>query len=236
MRNGQPLVQVVRFSDGTVLHGYAPFEGSNGISVATGAVNGDGVPDTIVGAGPNGGPRVTVFDGSTDAVLRNFFAFETTFTGGVQVSSGDLNGDGLGDVLVGVAAVRIYLSCGNGPIAAARTCTGWPRCVSRQAMSTAAFNCCSTRAMSARSTSPGCVWLRATGPSGTMSGIWRSSSASGPDSKSRRSVKSAGNHTSPAWRDISGRIAVDVLVQLTAALAALLILGHREEEPDDRLR
>lgn len=99
MRSGQPLVLVLRYSDGTVLRGYTPLEGSTGVSVASGDVNGDGVPDMIVGSGPGGGPRVVVFNGSTDAQMSSFFAFESTFTGGVQVSAGDLNADGKADII-----------------------------------------------------------------------------------------------------------------------------------------
>ncbi|MFO0795864.1 MAG: Ig-like domain-containing protein [Gemmataceae bacterium] len=100
VRNGQPLVQVYRFSDLRVLHGYTPFTGARGVSVAAADVTGDGVPDVIAGAGPGGGPQVVVFDGRTDAQVRSFFAFEATFTGGVGVSAGDATGDGRADILV----------------------------------------------------------------------------------------------------------------------------------------
>lgn len=99
MRNGQPLVQVLRFSDGTALHGYTPFTGSVGVSVAAGDVNGDGTPDTVIGAGSGGGPRVVVMDGKTDTKILDFLAFESSFTGGIRVSAGDLNGDGLADMV-----------------------------------------------------------------------------------------------------------------------------------------
>jgi hypothetical protein len=75
-----------------------------GVRVATGDVTGDGAPDIITGAGPGGGPHVRVFDGVSGQPLSSpvgsFMAFSPFFTGGVFVASGDVNGDGLDDVIV----------------------------------------------------------------------------------------------------------------------------------------
>jgi hypothetical protein len=78
-----------------------------GVRVAMGDVNGDGVADIIVAAGIGGGPRVRVIDGKTlfttgaVSVIRDFFAYEPTFRGGVFVDAADYNGDGKADILVG---------------------------------------------------------------------------------------------------------------------------------------
>jgi hypothetical protein len=101
---GQPVVQVLQFSDGAVLRSFSAFAGAASVTVSTGDVNGDGTPDVIAGSGSGGGPIVTVFDGNTGAVLLNQYAFEDTFRGGVVVSSGDLNGDTKADVIVGAGA------------------------------------------------------------------------------------------------------------------------------------
>ncbi len=74
---------------------------TGGVRVATGDVTGDGVPDLIVAAGIGGGPHIQVFDGITFQPVSSFFAYESTFTGGTFVAVGDLNGDGVGDVVVG---------------------------------------------------------------------------------------------------------------------------------------
>ena len=72
-----------------------------GVSVAAGDVTGDGVPDFVVAAGPGGGPHVKVFDGATGQVARSFFAYDPGFLGGVNVATGDVNGDGTADVVTG---------------------------------------------------------------------------------------------------------------------------------------
>ena len=66
----------------------AAFHG--GVRVAIGDINGDGVPDIVTTPGPGGGPHVRVFDGRDGTNLPgpggNFFAYESTFTGGLFVA------------------------------------------------------------------------------------------------------------------------------------------------------
>jgi hypothetical protein len=79
-----------------------PFPGfTGGLSVAAGDVNGDGVPDIIVGAGNGGGPAILVYDGVDGSLLSSFFAYEESFRGGVLVAAGDVNGDGHADIIAG---------------------------------------------------------------------------------------------------------------------------------------
>jgi hypothetical protein len=57
-----------------------------GVFVAAGDTTGAGVADIITGAGPSGGPHVKVFS-PTLQVLQSFYAYDPTYTGGVQVAS-----------------------------------------------------------------------------------------------------------------------------------------------------
>src|SRR5687768_7509976 len=79
---------------------YGGFAG--GVRVAAGDVNADGARDIITAAGPAGGGHVKVFDGSTGAEIRSFFAYGPSFTGGVFVGAGDVDNDAIDDIVTGV--------------------------------------------------------------------------------------------------------------------------------------
>lgn len=79
-----------------------------GVETAVGDINGDGTADVITGAGAGGGPHVKVWNGvdilagsANPSVLRDFFAYQPDFMGGVSVGAGDVNGDGLIDIVTG---------------------------------------------------------------------------------------------------------------------------------------
>lgn len=81
-----------------------------GARAALGDVSGDGIPDLAVAAGFQGGPRTAIFDGlslfgTPTKVVNDFFAFPgedaTRLRNGVYVTIGDVDGDGLGDLIFG---------------------------------------------------------------------------------------------------------------------------------------
>jgi uncharacterized protein YkwD len=89
-----------------------------GVHVATGDVNGDGYDDLIVSAGSGGGPEVKVYDGKTGALIRDFYAYNSVFKGGVNVAVADVDGDGKADVVTGTgpgvaAHVEVFSGADN---------------------------------------------------------------------------------------------------------------------------
>ncbi len=98
-----------------------------GARTAVGDLNGDGTPDLVVAAGAGGGPRVAVFDGRTVGggaapvrLTSDFFAFEAGLRNGAVVSVGDINGNGLNDLVVGAGpggSPRVTVFDGRGIMA-----------------------------------------------------------------------------------------------------------------------
>ncbi len=92
---GGPNVAVYNGKDGSLLQSFYAFdpEFTGGVSVAAGDVMGAGETDLICGAGPGGGPNVTVFN-SNGTMLASFYANDPGLVTGVCVSAGAANGDG----------------------------------------------------------------------------------------------------------------------------------------------
>jgi hypothetical protein len=101
---GPPLVRVFDGRTGGVLEGFLAFEESftGGVFVTSGDYNGDGNDDLVITPDEGGGPRVRVLTGTGQLVIADFFGIDDpNFRGGARAASGDLNGDGLADLLVG---------------------------------------------------------------------------------------------------------------------------------------
>jgi hypothetical protein len=100
---GGPDIRVFDGNNGNLIRdflAYAP-QFSGGVYVAVADVNGDGFADIITAAGAGGGPHVEVFSGKDGSLLRSFMAYAPTFAGGVRVAAGDVDGDGLADIITG---------------------------------------------------------------------------------------------------------------------------------------
>jgi sugar lactone lactonase YvrE len=101
---GGPLVRVFDGATGALIREFLAYDAGflGGVHVAVAEMTGDGIDEIITGVGLGGGPHVRVFDGVTGAVIREFFPYDPGFLGGVQVAGGDVNGDGVSDVITGV--------------------------------------------------------------------------------------------------------------------------------------
>ena len=99
--------------DGSVAYTVNPFGPGVAVRAIVADVNGDGTPDVIAGTGPGQTARVVVLDGVTRQVVRTFTPYESTFTGGVFLAAGDIEGTGKADVVIspdvgGSARVEVY--------------------------------------------------------------------------------------------------------------------------------
>jgi hypothetical protein len=105
------------------LNPYPGFLG--GVRIATGDVNGDGVPDIVTAPGPGHSPLIRVFSGVDGSEILAFMAYHPNFFGGVFVATGDfaegenILGDGFADIIVSPDAgggphVRVF-SAATGP-------------------------------------------------------------------------------------------------------------------------
>jgi hypothetical protein len=98
---GGNAVVTVRDNKNAVVSSPDVFPGfTGGVRVAEADVNGDGTPDLIVGTGPGVATQVKVISGTDGATLFTVQPFEASFTGGVYVAAGDINGDGKADIIV----------------------------------------------------------------------------------------------------------------------------------------
>ena len=106
--SGAPIVVAYDGKTGQLERAFfaMPAASGMGVTLAAADVNRDGRADIIVGAS-SGTSLVQVFDGLTGGAISAYYAFAPAFAGGVNVAAGDIDADGIGDV---IASVR-----SNGP-------------------------------------------------------------------------------------------------------------------------
>ncbi len=118
-KGGTPLVKIFDRS-GNLLHSfYAYFEGYKyGIRVSAGDIDGDGIDEIITGTMAGLAPVARAFK-ADGTMIKSFYAYDKSFRGGIDVAAGDVDGDGIdeivtGDSVGGTGEVRIFN--GNGKL------------------------------------------------------------------------------------------------------------------------
>lgn len=99
-KGSSPLVKIFTSSGVLTSEFYAyqkDFQG--GVNVTSGDVDGDGAQEIITGARQGGGPHVRIFDQNGN-FKGHFFAYDKKFRGGINVAAGDLDGDGIDEIIV----------------------------------------------------------------------------------------------------------------------------------------
>ena len=70
-----------------------------GVSVAAGDIDGDGRIEIVTGPGYGGAPHIRAFTADGRLIISGFFAYDTTFRGGVNVACADVNNDGIDEII-----------------------------------------------------------------------------------------------------------------------------------------
>jgi hypothetical protein len=95
------LVRVFDGRDGSLMVEFNSFgpEWTGGVTVAAADLQRDGRALVAVGADAGGGPHVKVFDLAQGREVASFFAYDQGFRGGVRIAYGDVDGDGVLDLI-----------------------------------------------------------------------------------------------------------------------------------------
>lgn len=101
--SGGPEVRVFNGRNLNVLRSFYAYsrDFTGGVSVASIDFNNDGILDIVTGAGPGGAPHVKIFDGASNTIISQWYAYPLSFTGGVYVAAGDIGSDGTIEVVTG---------------------------------------------------------------------------------------------------------------------------------------
>lgn len=100
---GGPHVRIFNHKGDLINPGFFAYgpEFRGGVNITVCDLEGDGVQEIIAGAGVTGGPHVRVFAANGTLINPGFFAYDPAFRGGVNVACGDIDNDGIDEIITG---------------------------------------------------------------------------------------------------------------------------------------
>jgi len=104
---GSGIVRVFDFGQDMERFRFTPYGQNVGVRVAKGDVTGDGVQDFVTAPAGGVSPEVKIYDGNTGNLIRSFMAYDPAFKGGLWLATGDLNNDGVQEIVTGTDAGAI---------------------------------------------------------------------------------------------------------------------------------
>lgn len=102
--SGGPLVKAFD-NNGTQISAFYAYDATfrGGVDVTAADVDNDGKAEIITAAGAGGGPHIKIFK-TNGTLFSQFFAYDTNFRGGVNISAADMDGDGKAEIVTGPGA------------------------------------------------------------------------------------------------------------------------------------
>jgi len=102
-RGGGPHIRIFNHDGVLINPGFFAYGKGfrGGVNVTIGDLDGDGWKEIIAGAGVGGGPHIRVFGLDGRVINPGFFAYDPGFRGGVNVAVGDIDGDGIDEIIAG---------------------------------------------------------------------------------------------------------------------------------------
>lgn len=105
-KGGEPIIRIYN-KEGKKLKEWLAYSKTfkGGVRLAVGDFSGDGVADIIVAPGTSGGPHIKIFNGE-GRLLRQFFADDSKSRGGLNIAIGDVDNNGVNELIVGAGLNR----------------------------------------------------------------------------------------------------------------------------------